>query len=350
MSLITQCPACSTLFKVVPDQLRVSQGWVRCGQCDEVFDANVHMRNGSAEPAVSTPPEEEFAQQFEQTPHQSLMASEDDSFQGTSAQKGSETDRATDLEEASAQEPQEIAPAYGLGEDVNAGSNNGSDYDWGGVVAGPLVPAAEPDQAVDAFLERSPNELLVPHTDAHLRAEAAPGHVGTASFMATREPRPAQAKGARVVWSAALVLLIVGAAVQVLVHQRDRLAAVQPALKPALVSLCEWASCTVRAFQQIDAIVIDSSSFAKVQHDVYKLSVTLKNTASMEIAKPALELTLTDSQDQALLRRVILPAELEDQKPSLAAGEEVSWAIPIAVKTAEGSVRIAGYRVLAFYP
>ena len=33
MSLITRCPACGTMFKVVPDQLRISEGWVRCGHC-----------------------------------------------------------------------------------------------------------------------------------------------------------------------------------------------------------------------------------------------------------------------------------------------------------------------------
>src|SRR6476620_10869997 len=43
MSLITRCPACGTMFKVVADQLKVSQGWVRCGQCAEVFDATVHL-------------------------------------------------------------------------------------------------------------------------------------------------------------------------------------------------------------------------------------------------------------------------------------------------------------------
>lgn len=39
MRLIARCPHCHTLFKVVPDQLRLAQGWVRCGQCDNVFDA-----------------------------------------------------------------------------------------------------------------------------------------------------------------------------------------------------------------------------------------------------------------------------------------------------------------------
>ena len=44
MSLITRCPACGTMFKVVTDQLKVSQGWVRCGQCAEVFDASLHLQ------------------------------------------------------------------------------------------------------------------------------------------------------------------------------------------------------------------------------------------------------------------------------------------------------------------
>jgi len=39
MSLATRCPACSTVFRVVQDQLRVSEGWVRCGHCQEVFNA-----------------------------------------------------------------------------------------------------------------------------------------------------------------------------------------------------------------------------------------------------------------------------------------------------------------------
>src|SRR3954463_14599066 len=44
MSMITGGPACGTLFKVVPDQLKISDGWVRCGHCSEVFDAAAHMR------------------------------------------------------------------------------------------------------------------------------------------------------------------------------------------------------------------------------------------------------------------------------------------------------------------
>src|SRR5215211_2184433 len=39
MSLATRCTACGTIFRVVEDQLKVSEGWVRCGRCQQVFNA-----------------------------------------------------------------------------------------------------------------------------------------------------------------------------------------------------------------------------------------------------------------------------------------------------------------------
>lgn len=52
MSQITRCPFCATTFKVVADQLRISEGWVRCGQCKEVFDASEHLLVGEHEPLL----------------------------------------------------------------------------------------------------------------------------------------------------------------------------------------------------------------------------------------------------------------------------------------------------------
>ncbi len=39
MSLATRCSACSTVFRVQKDQLKASEGWVRCGRCGTVFSA-----------------------------------------------------------------------------------------------------------------------------------------------------------------------------------------------------------------------------------------------------------------------------------------------------------------------
>lgn len=53
MSQITRCPQCQTRFKVVDDQLRISDGWVRCGKCKSVFDALTHLVARSTPDAVA---------------------------------------------------------------------------------------------------------------------------------------------------------------------------------------------------------------------------------------------------------------------------------------------------------
>ena len=53
MSLATRCPACGTIFRVVQDQLKVSEGWVRCGQCHEVFHGIEALFDLDSDPAIA---------------------------------------------------------------------------------------------------------------------------------------------------------------------------------------------------------------------------------------------------------------------------------------------------------
>lgn len=64
MRLATRCPSCTTMFLVVEDQLRVSDGWVRCGRCGNVFNAaedlldvdqGVPVRLDLSQPRPATP-------------------------------------------------------------------------------------------------------------------------------------------------------------------------------------------------------------------------------------------------------------------------------------------------------
>ena len=79
MSLATRCPACGTIFRVVQDQLKVSEGWVRCGQCHEVFhgiealfdldsDPAIAARRAAARAPAAPPPTRVFAQQRANAP------------------------------------------------------------------------------------------------------------------------------------------------------------------------------------------------------------------------------------------------------------------------------------------
>ena len=40
MLLATRCPFCETVFRLQPAQLALRRGLVRCGNCNEVFDAS----------------------------------------------------------------------------------------------------------------------------------------------------------------------------------------------------------------------------------------------------------------------------------------------------------------------
>ncbi|WP_219216140.1 zinc-ribbon and DUF3426 domain-containing protein [Variovorax boronicumulans] len=64
MSLATRCPACGTTFRVVRDQLRISDGWVRCGRCSHVFDGAAELHD----PLSAPPPLKEAAVAPSETP------------------------------------------------------------------------------------------------------------------------------------------------------------------------------------------------------------------------------------------------------------------------------------------
>ena len=144
--------------------------------------------------------------------------------------------------------------------------------------------------------------------------------------------------------------LMLGLALQVAVQERDRIAAREPALRPLVEEVCHWLDCQVRPLREIDAVVIDSSAFTKVRGDMYRLSLTLKNREPVELAMPSIELALTDALDAPLARRVLQPAELGVSSGVIPASSETQSALVLSVKLNGNGERVAGYRLLAFYP
>jgi hypothetical protein len=159
-----------------------------------------------------------------------------------------------------------------------------------------------------------------------------------------------QHPGVRAVLLLVVLALLALLGAQIALQERDRLAASEPALRPWLARLCAQAACRIGPPRQIDAIAIDSSSFNKLRPDAYRLQVTLKNQGRIEVAMPSLELTLTDSDEQPVLRRVLAPADFGASRPALAPATE--WSATVALGVADNSLasRISGYRLLAFYP
>ena len=146
-----------------------------------------------------------------------------------------------------------------------------------------------------------------------------------------------------------LCVLLTGLlAVQIAWHERDRLAAQTPALRPLLIQLCAALDCELQPYRHIAAVLIDSSGLSKGGHgDSYQLQVTLKNTSAVDVAMPALELSLTDAQEAVLVRRVLLPDEWGGPAVLPAASE---WSVRTPVALQGAASQLSGYRVLAFYP
>ena len=318
MSLITRCPACGTMFKVVPDQLRISEGWVRCGHCADVFDASAHLQADA--PAAADAPRAQAAPL-----------------------------PVVDV----------AAPAREAERDEFASSLN--------VESGYSISLAAPDavelEAEARALRETPLDqpFELRRQDDGGMAESLP-----ARFEPVPEDEPelhdlsfVRKARSQEFWRrpgvrAALAMLLVGLtlllAAQIGVHDRDRLAATEPALRPWLARLCDPLGCKISAPRQIDTLVIDSSSFNRLRGDAFRLNFTVKNQAPMPVAMPALELTLTDGQDQPIVRRVITPSDLGTPAGVIGAAAEWSTSLPLAVAANGSGARIAGYRLLAFYP
>ena len=317
MSLITRCPVCGTMFKVVTDQLKVSQGWVRCGHCTEVFDASLHFQT-IQNPTPDKPPASKINADV-QAPVESAVP-----VVPSSTPQAETLPAVQHLADSAVSDE---AGAVGAEIELLESAQTG-DLD-------PVseLPDALPDEDV-SFVRNSRRQAFW------------------------------QKPVVRFSMGLSGLLLAAALLVQWSVQQRDRLAAMEPQLKPWLQMLCEPLQCEISPFRHIEAVVIDSSSFNKINSDSYRLSFALKNTGTTPVAIPSLEVTLTDTQEQALIRRVVTPAQfgVTDSSGLLSAGADFSGVVVMQVLGADAKsavgltppaampLRVAGYRVLAFYP
>ncbi len=153
-------------------------------------------------------------------------------------------------------------------------------------------------------------------------------------------------------------LLIILLALQITFDQRNHLAAKNPRLHLALTTACEYMNCTIQPDMQIDALKIDSSSFQKIQPtndgEISELKVSIKNNATWPIAVPALELSLTEANDNIVLKRVLSVKELRLKNSTLPALSESQVTVRLLLSPSHSisseNSQITGYRILAFYP
>lgn len=97
-------------------------------------------------------------------------------------------------------------------------------------------------------------------------------------------------------------------AAQVAHHQRDWLAAHQPALKPWLSQWCGLVGCELKLLRQLDQLQVDHAAFVRAESegpDRYRLSLVVRNLAQTDLAWPAVDLVLNDANGQVMARRTL---------------------------------------------
>jgi predicted Zn finger-like uncharacterized protein len=203
------------------------------------------------------------------------------------------------------------------------------------VRASPAVPAVN-----DPVLASIPAE--------DLRAPALAEPVDKPSFLVQAERAARwQRPGVRLTLFLFALLGVAGLTAQVGYVFRDRVAVSAPTLRPLLAQACATWGCRIDDYRQIDALSVESSGLTRVEGaPVYRLAVTLRNRADVEVAAPALDLSLTDALGQRIARRVLRMSDLGMPLRSLKAGSELPIQVPIGI----GDRPVSGYTVEIFYP
>ncbi len=326
MSFTTRCPACGTTFRIVADQLKISEGWVRCGHCADVFDATLYLEPwvadapataGAAPPPVPSAPQAELTAASD--PHEDELVTRPPALipEAVRGETAEDADFGTELQRFAAAKAAADAAAHAAAPAETASRT-----------AVVVVPA--PTSLAEA---REPTE-----------PDAVPGFVREA-----RQRAFWQSPAVRVGLSLLALVLGLLLAAQWALHERDRLAAWRPDLRPMLERACEPLGCTVAPVRNIDAIVIDSSALVRRLGNFHSFDLVLKNTAEVPLALPALELSLTDTRDQVISRRVFLPEEWPDAPEVLPALGSLTVSFRLSLAVGEATP-MAGYRALVFYP
>jgi predicted Zn finger-like uncharacterized protein len=288
MSYITSCPQCDTQFLLNDELIAAYGGKVQCGSCEHVFNASDRLTE--VDDDVSSADEYKVA--IETTP----------------AENTPPVNRLPPVEPA----PLDTDP------DLTASKETLIDYIIGQPAA-TVNPTAEKEAAPEAVLN-----------------------------LDGVNKKPRQHSFLSILISLLLLLVFIGLSVYFL---RGKIASEYPQLKPALERICKKLNCTIDLPKNLGLISIGNSD---MQEDddyqaVINLSSSLQNNATYSQAYPNIELTLTDSDDTPVIKKLIKPKDYLVSKKKLAQGlapHEIAN-IKIALRVDEASV--ASYRILLLY-
>ncbi len=347
--ILTRCPNCAKSFRVTPEQLKLRSGRVRCGHCRSAFDALaslVDLTSASAgpHPAGATEITPHGVQQLEAEQGSIGRPSPETSVgpQGARASQelaanSEKAEVALDRPEAPAADTTPPTPmASGLALETDSALADGhlssataaGSLDSGSAAA--MVPAGA---TVDIPLAASPEPVA--SLDAILPAVPTPG-----------------SRNLRLLWGVGSIVALIALGAQAIYLFRGDIAHRIPSTRAWLDEACAHIGCTVPLPHLAELVSVEASELHPDPNDKGKLllTTTLRNRAPFAQAYPHMELTLTDTRDQAVVRRVFAPLEYLGNDADLSSGfaANADKAVSLAMETTANGA--TGYRVYVFYP
>jgi predicted Zn finger-like uncharacterized protein len=236
----TRCPHCATVFRVEPVQLKQAQAWLRCGQCQQPFDAAGRVVLVSIDGATDD------AQRLDL---ETLLHTED---------KGSMS---------------------GLADAGSHAAVRGTDTAQDELLAF--------EQALASF-PVPPLGSMPPATTAGIDEDR----------PATETPLRRQGRWAGV-WLLATLLVVQG-----LWATRAQWSVRWPWWGQAAQALCARWGCSLPSWRELQVLTLAHARLQQNEAGQSLLQWTLHNQASWPVQTPSLELTLLDAHDQVVVRRV----------------------------------------------
>ncbi len=331
--MLTQCPLCDTFFRLSAPQLRAARGMVRCGECDEVFNA-LDFLHEHIPPSYKPPVLQAGTQPSEDTDDQTDADSpiEDGELEVTEPDLGDDVE--TDYEDET--EPEESLEL----EDEKASLGEEPDGE---------IPPVETNISLDDFIQEEPQQLTL-ETDVQEQETdptdpmdilIEPPSSTSEDVMAEklnladlddlpealREEIEADAdtQGSVlgiVLWSVAIFLLLVGLAVQLSVSFQNEIEERLPASKAVYEKICVHLPCQTVLYQNPIAIKMVARD---VRHhprfrNTLLVNGTLVNESEQTVSFPVLQFELLDSTGTVIGVRQFQPAEYLDKSIDLDEG------------------------------
>lgn len=317
MALATRCPGCHALFRVVADQLKLRGGLVRCGACGHVFDAIgtlSYLDDASVRPAPAAEPETAVAG----TPPTS------------EAEMPAAAPAPAHFEPATDTQPEEIELTVAPEPPVTE--------------APVIEPVTQPPSKPEGEREDSTTaaEPVIEGDDAMVDAPA---------FL--HETDTTRRRALRYAYAGGAVLAVLALATQLVMMFRAEIGAQWPAVRPGLAALCQPFQCSVGWPARGEMLAIVGSELQSLPgSNALELTAVVRNRAATTLALPALEVTLTDTQNRAVARKVFAPADYlppAEAAARLADGLQAGADMTVRVTFEARGLNVVGFVVYPFY-